>query len=107
MRFHDLRHGAASLAKAAGVDTKLISAMLGHARRSFTDDVYVTVFPEVAKAAAEAAAAVVARAGRVQGEARKPRLSVAYRRLSSDRWITAAASRPVLAASRSSSRYFS
>jgi integrase len=27
--FHDLRHGAASLYKAAGVDTKPISAMLG------------------------------------------------------------------------------
>ena len=62
VRFHDLRHGAASLCKAAGVDTKLISAMLGHSRTSFTDTTYVLVFPEVAKAAAEAAAAVVPRA---------------------------------------------
>jgi integrase len=62
VRFHDLRHGAASLCKAAGVDTKLISAMLGHSRTSFTDATYVLVFPEVAKAAAEAAAAVVPRA---------------------------------------------
>ena len=62
VRFHDLRHGAASLYKAAGVDTKYISAMLGHARTSFTDDVYVTLFPEVAREAAEAAAAVVGRA---------------------------------------------
>ena len=53
VRFHDLRHGAASLCKAAGVDTKLISAMLGHSRTSFTDATYVLVFPEVAKAAAE------------------------------------------------------
>jgi integrase len=62
IRFHDLRHGAASLAKAAGLDSKYIAALLGHARSSFTDDVYVTLFPEVAKAAAEAAAAIVPRA---------------------------------------------
>jgi integrase len=61
VRFHDLRHGAASLCKAAGTDTKLISAMLGHSRTSFTDATYVLVFPEVAKAAAEAAAAIVPR----------------------------------------------
>ena len=59
VRFHDLRHGAASQYKAAGVDTKYISAMLGHARTSFTDDVYVTLFPDVARAAAEAAASVI------------------------------------------------
>ena len=63
VRFHDLRHGAASLCKAAGLDTKYISALLGHTRNSFTEDTYVLVFPEVAKAAAEAAAAIVPRAG--------------------------------------------
>lgn len=61
VRFHDLRHGAASLCKAAGLDTKFISALLGHSRTSFTDATYVLVFPEVAKAAAEAAAAIVPR----------------------------------------------
>jgi integrase len=61
VRFHDLRHGAASLCKAAGLDTKYISALLGHSRTSFTDATYVLVFPEVAKAAAEAAAAIVPR----------------------------------------------
>ena len=61
VRFHDLRHGAASLCKAAGLDTKFISSLLGHARTSFTDDVYVLLFPEVAKAAADAAAAIVPR----------------------------------------------
>jgi integrase len=61
VRFHDLRHGAASLCKAAGLDTKFISALLGHSRSSFTDDVYVSLFPEVARAAAEAAAAIVPR----------------------------------------------
>ena len=61
VRFHDLRHGAASLAKAAGASSKEISAQLGHSRQSFTDTTYVTVFPDVAKAAAEAAAALVPR----------------------------------------------
>ena len=65
VRFHDLRHGAASLCKAAGLDSKFISALLGHSRTSFTDATYVLVFPEVAKAAAEAAAAIVPRAGQV------------------------------------------
>jgi integrase len=59
VRFHDLRHGAASYAKAAGTDTKIISAFMGHSRTSFTDSTYVLVFPEIAAAAAEAAAAVV------------------------------------------------
>ena len=68
VRFHDLRHGAASLLKAAGYDSKYIAALLGHARSSFTDDVYVTLFPEVAKAAAEAAAAVVPRTQGYPGE---------------------------------------
>ena len=61
VRFHDLRHGTASLMKAAKVDTKFISAALGHSRTSFTDSQYVTLFPEVQKAAAEAAAAIVPR----------------------------------------------
>lgn len=61
VRFHDLRHGTASYLKAAGVDTKIISAILGHAKTSFTDAAYVTLFPDVEKAAATAAAAVVPR----------------------------------------------
>jgi integrase len=61
VRFHDLRHGTASLMKAAKIDTKIISAALGHSRTSFTDSQYVSLFPAVQKAAAEAAAAVVPR----------------------------------------------
>ena len=63
VRFHDLRHGAASLAKASGADSKYIAALLGHARSSFTDDVYVTLFPDVAAAAMDRAAAVVPDSG--------------------------------------------
>ena len=58
VRFHDLRHGMASLLKAAGVDTKIISTILGHSRSDFTDRQYVSVFPEVAAAAAAADALV-------------------------------------------------
>ena len=67
VRFHDLRHGAASLCKAADLDTKYISSLLGHSRTSFTDATYVLVFPEVAKAAAESAAAVMPRRAHAQG----------------------------------------
>lgn len=71
VRFHDLRHGTASLMKAAKVDTKFISAQLGHSRTSFTDSQYVSLFPEVQKAAAEAAAAIVPRRQRTaEGGAR-------------------------------------
>lgn len=67
VRFHDLRHGTASLMKAAKVDTKYISAALGHARTSFTDSQYVSLFPEIQRAAADAAAAIVPRNRRTAG----------------------------------------
>jgi integrase len=67
VRFHDLRHGTASLLKAAGVDTKIISTILGHSRSDFTDRQYVSVFPEVAAAAAAAADALVPRAAQKSG----------------------------------------
>ncbi|GAA4898044.1 tyrosine-type recombinase/integrase [Streptomonospora salina] len=53
---HGLRHGAASLSLAAGVDVKVVSSELGHSTTSFTQDTYQSVFPDVAKAAAEATA---------------------------------------------------
>ncbi len=56
---HGLRHGAASLALAAGTDVKVVSSELGHATTHFTQDTYQTVFPEVARAAAEATAAML------------------------------------------------
>ncbi|MDQ7910772.1 tyrosine-type recombinase/integrase [Phytohabitans sp. ZYX-F-186] len=62
IRLHDLRHGAATLAKAAGIDTKVISEMLGHSSRKITDDTYTSVFVEVAKEAAEAVVGIVPRA---------------------------------------------
>ncbi|GAA4950916.1 tyrosine-type recombinase/integrase [Streptomonospora halophila] len=60
IRLHDLRHGAASLGLAAGVDIKVVSAELGHSTTTFTQDTYQTVFPEVAREAAEATAGLLA-----------------------------------------------
>jgi integrase len=68
VRLHDLRHGTASLLKAAGVDTKIISAILGHSKTSFTDSYYVTLFPEVEQDAAARAAAIVPRGLRKAGD---------------------------------------
>jgi integrase len=52
VRFHDLRHGAATMALAAGVDLKVISEILGHATSTFTADVYTEVAEELAEDAA-------------------------------------------------------
>ena len=41
VRFHDLRHGAATLMLDAGVDPATLSATLGHSRVGFTLDTYV------------------------------------------------------------------
>jgi integrase len=61
VRFHDARHGAATMLRAAGVDIKTISAILGHSDVAFTDNTYVEVSVEVAEAAAAAAADLVPR----------------------------------------------
>lgn len=59
--FHSLRHGAATYALAAGVDVKLVQERLGHSTSTLTRDVYTSVLPEVARAAAESAAAMIPR----------------------------------------------
>jgi integrase len=61
IRLHDLRHGAATLAHAGGADMKTIQELLGHSSQHFTADTYTSVLPEVALAAAEAAALLVPR----------------------------------------------
>jgi hypothetical protein len=61
IRLHDLRHGAATLALAAGVDIKVVQAMLRHSSITVTADMYTSVLPEVARAAAEATAQMVPR----------------------------------------------
>ncbi|MFD9069468.1 tyrosine-type recombinase/integrase [Streptomyces lasiicapitis] len=67
IRLHDLRHVAASLMLAAGVDIKIVSETLGHSESRITRDVYQSVMPKAAREAAEATAAVVPR-----GAARTP-----------------------------------
>jgi integrase len=46
IRLHDLRHLHASLAIAQGMDAKVLADRLGHARASFTLDVYTHLFEE-------------------------------------------------------------
>ncbi len=59
VRLHDLRHGAASLMLAAGVELKVVQETLGHVSSTFTRDTYTSVYPEVARAAAESTAALI------------------------------------------------
>jgi integrase len=63
VRLHDLRHGAATLALAAGVDLKTVQAMLGHSTIVTTADIYTSVLPELQRDAAAAIAALVLAAG--------------------------------------------
>jgi integrase len=51
-RFHDLRHCCASLSLAAGVDTKTLSELLGHATPAFTAGTYQHLLPGAQVAAA-------------------------------------------------------
>lgn len=60
-RFHDLRHLAASLQLAAGVDIAIVSKRLGHSTYTITADTYCHLLPGVGRAAAEAAARLVPR----------------------------------------------
>jgi len=67
VRLHDLRHGAATLALAAGVDLKTVQAMLGHSTIVTTADLYTSVLPELQREAAAAIAALVLAAVRAAG----------------------------------------
>jgi integrase len=83
VRLHDLRHGAATLALAAGAELKVVQAMLGHASIVLTADTYSSVLPQVAREAAERTAWLVlhdsggthqrGRARRVKGRLVPPR----------------------------------
>ncbi|GIJ48819.1 hypothetical protein Val02_57050 [Virgisporangium aliadipatigenens] len=61
IRLHDLRHGAATMGLAAGVQMKVISSRLRHSSPHFTARYYGDVLPELSHAAAEATAAIVPR----------------------------------------------
>lgn len=52
IRFHDLRHTAATLALQEGVHPKIVQEMLGHSQISITLDTYSHVLPSMQKEAA-------------------------------------------------------
>lgn len=53
IRFHDLRHTAASLMLNAGIPVIVVSRRLGHARASITLDVYGHLIPTMQSEVAE------------------------------------------------------
>jgi integrase len=66
VRQHDLRHGAASLRLAAGVDIAVVSKLLGHSSIALTVDTYSHLLEGVGRDAADRASALVPRAIRDQ-----------------------------------------
>jgi integrase len=54
MRFHDLRHTAATLLLGRGINPKVVSEMLGHSHVSVTLGIYSHVLPHMQQQAAEA-----------------------------------------------------
>lgn len=70
-RLHDLRHGAASLQIAAGIDLAVVSKRLRHSSYSITADTYTHLLEGVGRHAAEAARAIVPRAPRPSADARR------------------------------------
>jgi integrase len=59
IRFHDLRHTAATLMLEAGIHPKVVSEMLGHSQVSITLDLYSHVTPNMQQQAAAAMDAVL------------------------------------------------
>lgn len=59
LRFHDLRHSAASLLLASGIAPHVVSERLGHAKVSFTMQVYGHVLPTQQAEAAERLAGIL------------------------------------------------
>jgi site-specific recombinase XerD len=53
MRWHDLRHSAASILLAQGVDLRTVMEVLGHSQIGVTMDTYAHVTPALGRRAAE------------------------------------------------------
>jgi site-specific recombinase XerD len=68
-QLHDLRHGVATLALAAGIDMNVVQEMLGHSSIVLTSDTYSSVLPQVAADAAERVAQLVPRRSGASGHA--------------------------------------
>jgi integrase len=54
LRFHDLRHTAASLLLAQGLELRVVQQVLGHSQISLTANLYTHVMPPTMSASAEA-----------------------------------------------------
>jgi integrase len=52
VRFHDLRHTAATLMLSSGIHPKIVSEMLGHSTTAITIDLYSHVRPHMQQSAA-------------------------------------------------------
>jgi integrase len=61
LRFHDLRHSAATTALLQNVHPKIVSEMLGHAKVSITLDLYSHVLPDMQDQAAQRIEAALTR----------------------------------------------
>ncbi len=61
IRFHDLRHTAATLLLGEGMHPKIVSEMLGHSKIAITLDLYSHVTPTMQRQAAETMDAVLSR----------------------------------------------
>ncbi len=59
MRFHDLRHGAASLLLAQGVHPRIVMEKLGHTTITLTMNTYSHVIPDLQREAATKMEAVL------------------------------------------------
>jgi integrase len=73
IRFHDLRHIAATLLLARGVNVQVVSEMLGHAHVTITLSIYGHVLPHMQEQAAATMDGLLWEAlGSDQGQARLP-----------------------------------
>lgn len=67
IRFHDLRHTAATLMLRQGIHPKIVAEMLGHSTVSMTLDIYSHVIPDMQRGATEALDRLLGSAGGVEG----------------------------------------
>jgi integrase len=72
IRLHDLRHGAASMMLASGLDIALVSKRLGHSSISITADTYSHLLENVDREAADRTAALLAAHRAPRGDQQPP-----------------------------------
>jgi integrase len=68
IRFHDLRHSAATMLLSMGVHPKVVAEMLGHARVTMTMDVYAHVLPSMQRGAIDLVNRELAKRGKNRSE---------------------------------------